>query len=325
MGTRVRGFGDVERLRTLPLAAGATLLALVVADSTARAGWVSGAVALPAVAMLGAMGGSVVALSRVRGHVGLALALAPAPVASFLLVASQNGVALTPRTVMSVVRGALAGVPGAEPIVLLFLLHALFWVLGAWLAWGVVRRPHGLLAVGPAGAALATNVLNYPDGQDAYVFWFIVLTLALLLWSNYHASLAAARRRQVELADNARWDFWERGALAAAGLVVLGVLVPPLSVTDRTNDIQSGLTDAWGRVTHTSAGATTSIGFSADARLGGALARETAVVLTYAVDGDAPGPSYFHGLDLQPARREWAFVPRAAGTQRVTAGQEVVE
>jgi len=66
--------GAAEPGRTLPLAAGGLLLALVVAGSTARAGWVSGAVALPSLAVLGALAGTAVGLSPVRGPVALALA-----------------------------------------------------------------------------------------------------------------------------------------------------------------------------------------------------------------------------------------------------------
>src|SRR5258708_6857954 len=135
MALEARMVGAGEPTRTLPLAAGALLLGLVVADSTARAGWVTGAVALPSLSAL-------------------------------------------------------------------------------------------------AAAALAPSALTFPAGQAAFVFWFVVLMVGVLLWSPYHASLAGARQRRIELADNARWDFWERGALAAAALVALGVLAPPLSVSD---------------------------------------------------------------------------------------------
>jgi transglutaminase-like putative cysteine protease len=327
MALRAGVVGAAEPGGTLPLAAGGLLLALVVAGSTARAGWVSGAVALPSLAVLGALAGAAVGLSRVRGSVALVLAVAPAPFAALLIVrsqAAQAGTQLGWHALAQWGREVLAGQAPSDPVVLLLLLYALFWLLGAWLAWGVLCRRQPLLAVAPAGAALATNVLNFPDGQDAYVFWFVVLTLALLLWSTYQASLAAARSHRVELAENARWDFWERGAVAAAALVALGVLVPPLSVSDRTLDIQNGLSDAWGRITHSSgAAAATSVGFSADARLGGALARDNGVVFTYATVGDAAGPAYFRGLDLQPLRQEWAFVGQATSTQRVAKNNEV--
>src|SRR5215472_4021232 len=76
--------------RALPLAAGGLVLAAVVASSTVRAGWVSGAVALPTLAILGALAGTCVGLSRVRGAVALALAIVPAPFAALLAVRSQG-------------------------------------------------------------------------------------------------------------------------------------------------------------------------------------------------------------------------------------------
>jgi transglutaminase-like putative cysteine protease len=323
IGTRV--VGAAEPGRTLPLAAGALLLAAVVAGSTGRADWVAGAVALPGMAVYGALVGCVVGLSGVRASLALCLAVVPAPVAAFLAVSASlpAGSPTGRRLVALWARELLDGRTPTDPTITLVLLYALFWLLGAWLAWSLLRRRQPLLAVAPAGAALATNVLNFPDGQDAYVFWFVVLTLATLLWSTYQGALTGARGRRVELAAGACWDFWERGALAAAVLVAVGVLVPPLTVTDRTTDIQNGLSDSWARITHSGGAASTSVGFSAEARLGGALTRDTGLVFTYTVVGRAPGPSYFRGLDLQPLPGRWAFVSTAAATQRVTRGQEV--
>jgi transglutaminase-like putative cysteine protease len=327
MALRAGVVEPVEPGHTLPLAAGGLVLAAVVASSTVRAGWVSSAVALPTLAILGALTGSIVGLSRARGSVSLALASAPAPFAALLAVHSQAvqaGAQISWHAIVQLGRELVAGQAPSDPAVLLFLLSALFWLLGAWLAWGLLDRQQPLLAVAPAGAALATNVLNFPDGQDAYVFWFVVTTFALLLWSTYQTSLATARRHRVTLHENARWDFWERGAVAAAGLVALGVLAPPLSVSDRTLDVENGLADAWGRITHSAgAGATTSVGFSTSALLGGALSRDNRVVLDYTVVGDAPGPNYLRGVDLEPLQDEWSFVPRPATTQRIRSGNEV--
>jgi transglutaminase-like putative cysteine protease len=321
------GVVAAEPGHTLPLAAGGIALAAVVASSTVRAGWVSGAVALPTVAILGALTGSIVGLSRARGSVSLVLASAPAPIAALLAVHSQPAQAsaqISWHVLVQSGREFVDGQPLSDPAVLLFLLYMLFWLLGVWLAWGTLDRRQPLLAVAPAGAALATNVLNFPDGQDAYVFWFVVTTFALLLWSTYQTSLATARRHRVALHENARWDFWERGAVAAAALVALGVLAPPLSFSDRTVDVQNGLSDTWGRITHSAgASATTSVGFSTSASLGGALARDNGVVLDYTVNGDAPGPNYFRGVDLEPLLGEWSFVPRPATIQHVLRGNEV--
>lgn len=322
----MRVLGAAEPARALPMALGALLLTIVVANSTGRADWVAGAAALPGLAVYGALAGCAAGLSRLRGATALVLAVAPAPLAAFVAVVS--GVRADPPVGWRSVLGSwwaelLAGRAANDSAILLLLLYALFWLLGAWLAWGLIRRRQPLLAVAPAGAALATNVLNFPDGQDAYVFWFIVLTFALLLWSTYQGALAAARRRRVELADGARWDFWERGALAAAALVAIGVMVPPLTITDRTVDIQNGLSEFWGRVVHSSGAGPTSVGFSADARLGGALTQDSGVVFTYSVSENAAGPAYFRGLDLQPGRGEWAFGTDLTATQRVSPGQDV--
>jgi hypothetical protein len=326
MALRVSAVGAAEPGRTLPLAAGGLLLALVVAGSTARAGWVSDATALPSVAVLGALAGTAVGISRARGLLALVLAIAPAPVVAVLTIRSQDAAQVGWHELVQWAHLALGGQAPTAPAAMLFLLYMLFWLLGAWLAWGMLDRRQPLLALGPAGAALATNVLNFPDGQDAYVFWFVVLTLAVLLWSTYHASVATARRHRVELAENARWDFWERGAVAAAALVALGVLVPPLSVSDRTVDIQSGLSDTWARITHNGGGGpgfATSVGFSTTASLGGALSRDSRVVFNYTIVGDAAGPSYFRGLDLQPIGTEWAFVTRPAASEQLARGDAV--
>jgi Transglutaminase-like superfamily/Domain of unknown function (DUF4129) len=327
MAVRMRVLGTAQPGRTLPLAGGALLLVLIVADSTARAGWLAGAVALPALAVLGALLGCAAGLSRIRGGVALALAAAPAPLAAVVAVSwTAHGGPTGWQMVAGWWHEVHAGAAVDDPLLLLALLYLLFWLLGAWLAWGLLRRQQPLLAVAPAGAALATNVLNFPDGQDAYVFWFVVLTLAVLLWSTYQSSLDAALRRRAELAEGARWDFWERGALAAAALVALGVLAPPLTATDRTTDIQNGLSQTWGRITHSQGGPgdPTSIGLSTDARLGGALARTGGVVFDYAVVGDAAGPSYFRALDLQPVPQGWAFGFNLATTRQVARGQGVV-
>jgi transglutaminase-like putative cysteine protease len=316
-----------EPVHTLPLTVGGIVLAAVVASSTVRAGWVSGAVALPTLAILGALTGSLIRLTGARGSVSLALASVPAPFAALLAVRSEvvgAGAQISWHALVDWGRELVVGQPPSDPAVLLYMLYTLFWLLGAWLAWGVLDRRQPLLAVAPAGAALATNVLNFPDGQDAYVFWFVVTTFALLLWSTYQTSLATARRHRVALHENARWDFWERGAVAAAALVALGVLAPPLSFSDRTVDVQNGLSDTWGRITHSaSASAATSVGFSTSASLGGALSRDNGVVFDYSVIGDAPGPNYFRGLDLLPLRDEWSFVPGPATTQQVLGGNDV--
>src|SRR5215472_5401765 len=116
--------------QALPLAAGGVVLAAVVASSTVRAGWVSGAVALPTLAILGALTGSLVGLSRARGSISLALACAPAPFAALLAVDShvaQAGALISWHALVQWAREVLDGQPPSDPAVLLLLLYTLFW------------------------------------------------------------------------------------------------------------------------------------------------------------------------------------------------------
>jgi transglutaminase-like putative cysteine protease len=290
-----------------PLVPAVLLLALIAAGSTARAGWVSGTDALPGLTFWAAVVGCVVALSR--WNRGPALILAPAPLAAY--AATNPGPSPSLPVLVAHLNGLIgevaSGRAATDPSLQIFGLATLFWMMGAWLAWGTLRRRQPLLAVGPAGAAVATNVLNFPDGQDGFVFGFVVMTLWLMLWSTYQRSLAGAREGHLQLAGGAHWDFWERGAVATALVVVIGTLAPPLSTSDRTIDFENGLWGAWGQVTHTANGGSSSIGFTDDVPLGGSLARGGGVVFTYSVRGDDAGPRYFRGLNLAPGPGEWSF------------------
>src|SRR5439155_978140 len=81
--------------------------------------------------------------------------------------------------------------------------------------------------------------------QNGYTLAMLVLTLALLLWTNYTGSIANASRANVKLTGDARWDFWESGLVAMAALIVLGIMLPPLSTADRTLDLESGVFSGW--------------------------------------------------------------------------------
>ena len=110
-----------------------------------------------------------------------------------------------------------------------FLICLLMWITGAWLSWCVLRWRKPMLGLIPGAAAFATNLLNVPQNQNGYTLAILVLTLALLLWTNYTGSIANAKRANVKLTGDARWDFWESGLVAMAALIVLGIMLPPLS------------------------------------------------------------------------------------------------
>lgn len=305
--------------RVAPLAAGAVFLALIVAGSTAQANWVAGSSVLPNLALVAALAACLLAVMGVRPERALVATALFAPVAAYYSAAAARAGAPPQggELIAAWWRALSSGRAADDSGFLLFVLLVLFWLLVTWLVWGVLRRRQPLLGVAPAGAALATNVLNFPSGQDAFVFWFLVVTLALLLWSTYQGSLASAARHRMELSDGARWDFWERGAVAMAALVALGVLAPPLSGVDQTLNIENNLARTWGQITHSSGSGrggfgATSIGFSADAPLGGSLTQTHGVVFTYSAADNAAGPSYFRGLNLSPGVDRWRFGSGAA-------------
>ena len=314
--------------RVAPAAAGAVLLAIIVAGSTARASWVAGSTALPGLALVAALAGCLVAVMGVRAQRAIAFTALAAPIAAYYSVATAH--ASAQRTggelIGAWLRALLNGRPADDTSLLLFVLCILLWLLVIWLVWGVLRWRQPLIGVAPGGAALATNVLNFPDGQDAYVFWFLVITFALLLWSTYHSSLASAARHRMELSDGARWDFWERGAVAMAALVALGVLIPPLSSVDQTLRFENDLSRSWGQFTHGAGSgpggiAANSIGFSTDVPLSGSIRQTSGVVFSYSAAGDAVGPAYFRGATASPGTRDWRFQPGPGLIEAVASGR----
>src|SRR5882762_1521597 len=194
------------------------------------------------------------------------------------------------------------------------------WVTGGWLSWCVLRWRKPLLGLIPGAAAFATNLLNIRPGendQNGYTLAILVLTLALLLWTNYTGSIANAVRASVKLTGDARWDFWESGLVAMAALIVLGIMLPPLSTADRTLDLESGIFSSWAqlqqRLSHpgifssgTGGGVT---GFTDDVKLSGSLKRTRDVVFTYTMVGEyASTARYFRGLnETLNAGSEWRF------------------
>src|SRR5437773_2297410 len=167
----------------------------------------------------------------------------------------------------------------------------------------------------PGAAAFATNLLDWPQDQNGYTLAMLVLTLALLLWTNYTGSIANASRANVKLTGDARWDFWESGLVAMAALIVLGIMLPPLSTADRTLDLESGVFSGWAqlqqRLSHPgifSNGKSTGVtGFTTDVRLNGSLQRTRDVVFTYTI-ADYSGPKYFRGVNVSiTSGGEWRY------------------
>src|SRR6266513_2569928 len=286
------------------------LLTFTVARSTSTVRWVDGIDAIVWVALAGALVLGVLAVLPVREPISLGIGLVLAPAAAFAgawpqIHARHPGDVIGPQIVSAWWDRITTGAAASDPSFYLVLICLLMWNTGAWLSWCVLRWRKPLLGLTPGAAAFATNVLNVPQDQNGYTLAMLVLTLALLLWTNYSGSIANAQRANVKLTGDARWDFWESGLVAMAALIVLGIMLPPLSTADRTLDVESGIFTSWAQLQEqlnhpgffANGGGSGVTGFSDDVRLTGSLHKSAAVVFTYTVSGDYASARYFRGLD----------------------------
>ncbi|HEY4914489.1 MAG TPA: transglutaminase domain-containing protein [Candidatus Dormibacteraeota bacterium] len=313
------------------------LLTYAIARSTATAAWVAGIDVIPAIALGGALLMAVLAVLPVPWPAGLGVGMVLGPV----VAATQAWPAIHAQHASDVLGFGLIkvwwnriadGSASSDPSFYLFLICWLMWITGAWLSWCVVRWRKPMLGLIPGAAAFATNLLNYPQNQNGYTLSILVLTLALLLWTNYTGSIASANRAHVKLTGDARWDFWESGLVAMAALIVLGIMLPPLSTVDRTVDVESNLFSNWAllqqRLSHPgvvgigpSGSGTT--GFSTDVPLGGPLTRTRDPVFTYTKIGDYASVMYFRGVDeTATVGGEWRY-PATPGLRRSVPKNQV--
>src|SRR5438132_13319248 len=285
------------------------LLTLTVAKSTATVHWVDGIDVITPIAIVAAVLMSILALLPIRELVGLGIGAVLAPAAAVIgawpqLHHAHPGDAIGLQLIGVWSTRVQDGTATSDPSFYLVLICLLMWITGAWLSWCVLRWRKPMLGLIPGAAAFATNVLNVPQDQNGYTLAMLVLTLALLLWTNYTASIANAQRANVKLTGDARWDFWESGLVAMAALIVLGIMLPPLSTADRTLDVESGIFTSWAqlqqRLSHPgffSNGKSTGVtGFTTDVRLNGSLQRTRDIVFTYTI-ADYSGPKYFRGVN----------------------------
>ncbi|HEV2028671.1 MAG TPA: transglutaminase domain-containing protein [Candidatus Dormibacteraeota bacterium] len=319
------------------------LLTFAIARSTATAAWVNGIEVITLIALLGALLLAVLAVTPIPWPAGLGMGMLLGPVVALIAagpvlrathpfdpgLVGDGGVSLQ---IVSVWWSRITdGSAATDPSFYLFLICWLMWVTGAWLSWCVLRWRKPMLGLIPGAAAFATNLLNVPRDQNGFTLSILVLTLALLLWTNYTGSIASATRAHVKLTGDARWDFWESGLVAMAGLIVLAIMLPPLSTVDRTVDVESSLFSNWAqlqqRLNHpglvgSGPGGAGTTGFSTDVPLGGPLTRTRDPVFTYTVIGDFTGPRYFRGVnETSTFGAEWRY-PNAPGfRQAITKNQ----
>lgn len=288
-------------------------LAFTIARSTVAAQWVPGGIDLiPFVAVGGAILMSLLAVTPLPAWLCVTAGAVVGPVVGVIVTSSEfrleypfdpSGVGLVQIWIIRFFEGSAFG----DQAFVGLLITLLMWVTGAWLAWCVIRWRQPLIGLIPGAAAFATNVLN-TNNQQGYTFVFLALTLGLLLWTTYTASMAKAIAARIRMTGDARWDFWETGLVATAGLLVVGIMLPPISTTDRTATMESSLFQGWAQVTsklnaagklgNAPGGAAATTGFSDTVSLGAQLTQSKTPVFSYTITGGYPGPEYFRGVNL---------------------------
>jgi transglutaminase-like putative cysteine protease len=307
-------------------------LAMVVSQSTVIMDWVLHSEIFNPLTFLAVLVMSALALARfIPSVVALAVGAASAAVVPWYFNAAALRVAHPgspfgvppPDTWLSSITGSTQTVDSS---LFLFLGCVIFWVAGGWLAWCSLRWRRPILGIFPGAAVFATNVLNSKDEQNANTLYFLLLTIALLLWTNYRASLLRAVKSGLRLSSDSRWDFWETGVAATAGVMLLAIFVPPLTHDDQTVNVENGVFRNWAEFQQNlnhpvevgkGGLAAFSSGFALDAGLNGALKRSDRVVFVYTFSGQYLGPRYFRGVNLQNGIRanQWAYLNNPFGFQ----------
>jgi transglutaminase-like putative cysteine protease len=332
LSQRLAGFRERLSFAEAPTVVLVLLLAMVVAQSTIIMAWVSHSEVFTPVTLLAVVLMSVLALARfVPAFVALPIFAA----GSALVPWFYNAAALhaehpsspfgvpPPDTWLASVAGSTQTV---DTSLFLFLGCAVFWLVGGWLAWCSLRWRKPILGIFPGAAVFATNVLNSKDEQNGNTVYFLLLTIALLLWTNYRTSLLGAVKSGLRLSSDSRWDFWETGVAATAGVMLLAIFVPPLTHDDQTVNVENGVFRNWAEFQQNlnhpvevgrGGLAAFSTGFALDASLNGPLKRSERVVFYYTFSGQYLGPRYFRGVNLQNGIRpnQWAYLNNPFGFQ----------
>jgi len=288
-------------------------LALTIAGSTVAAAWVpSGIGGIPFVALGAAVLMTLLAVSRLPSWLCVAAGAVAGPVVAMITTAPEfraeypldpTGAGFVHVWIVRVSDGSAFG----DQAFVGFVITLLMWITGGWLAWCVVRWRQPLIGLIPGAAAFSTNVLNTPN-QQGYTFVFLALTLGLLLWTTYTASIAKAVSARIKLTGDARWDFWETGLVVTAALLIVSIFLPPISTIDRTATMESNFIQSWAQIQsklnsvgiqgNGLPGGLVSTGFATSVSMGAELTRSTVPVFDYSITaGPYPGPYYFRGVN----------------------------
>ena len=121
---------------------------------------------------------------------------------------------------------------GAQQDNLLFLVYSglLIWGMGVWAGWWVFRRQQGMIALLPAGIALANN-LFFARSHEGWAVYFTALWLMLLVGLQRYTLERSWTQQRIDYSDEIRVGLYLMGGLITAAVLVLMPVAP--TVTSR--------------------------------------------------------------------------------------------
>jgi hypothetical protein len=270
-----------------------TALMTVVTWAVLAAGWVNGAGATFVVAVAATLEAALLA----RAHVSrLFMALLTPVLALAAIVPATLGAMPFDGNgsfghVAGRYLGALAGGLAAStdwPFTVG--LCAVLWLCGYWLGWMALREHHGVLAVLPLFAVLATNVLNAHNADAIALPEAVAVGLALLVVAGAHLDALQSRWSTMRVGSlpGMRSRFAASAWVVAFLLTVAALILPPLTSTDISARFFPGNgpegSDIGGQAGTRNPSAPATIQFSSSTQPGGPLVSQAQPVLTYTVD-----------------------------------------
>ncbi len=138
---------------------------------------------------------------------------------------------------------------GAQQDNLLFLMYValIVWGLGVWAGWWVFRRHQGLVALVPAGFALASN-LFFARAGEAWAVSFTAALLLLLLGLRHHTLEEAWARDGLDYSEEIRVGLYMAGGLISVAILILMPLVPTITSRQVADWFWDLFSSPWRRV-----------------------------------------------------------------------------
>ena len=301
---------------------GAVLCAITIAAATwavLAAGWVDGAGGALVVAVAAVAEASVLAYARVPR--GVAVALVPVLALAVIIPATISAMPVdgdpsAGHLIGRYLGAVMSGLSSTSDWQFTVGLCGVLWLCGYWMAWLALREHRGVLAVLPVYIVLATNVLNAKSASNVALPEALAIAASLLVIANAH--LDGLQRRwasqRISSLPGIRSRMVLSAAVLGAGVVILGLLIPPATTTDISGRFFAGAggSGGAGRAVAITPNSPATIAFNGNTEPGGPLVSQPHPVLTYAVDTDAP---VYLSLINDTVFSEGNWYPEHSGTQ----------